>query len=397
MMILLHLRNYLFGLVLLLNFRQKREEKREEKRKLYYCYNSMSSRSSRSSISRSNISSSRNTISKIFGKTPKKITINPLEIINEESSEVPELPVVKKYKTVKDCGKDVVDDKLLFCVLNRYAPETIELKPAFDIDEDLNLTYNLDLLEGINNLNSLMSTAGADVDDNINIYTIPILLVCTTNKKENHSTILILYNRKIYSFGLSNYMLETKYYCRIVLPDGNLKIHKENTVKIIVPFFDCISSTYLTYITKHFLRNQFIPSDPREPAISIPLNVEYHRYNSMFNPVSWRTQNCSTFATIGIPTSTSRFGTFSRPESIKSYLCIFDISEWTEILKSNSIPFIELKVMNEKLLFYKSVGLGIKNKTKKMKRRNTIKLEKERRLRRRRRQKSQKNKKELVN
>ena len=117
----------------------------------------------------------------------------------------------------------------------------------------------------------------------------------------------------------------------------------------------------------------------------------------MFNPVSWRTQNCSTFATIGIPTSTSRFGTFSRPESIKSYLCIFDISEWTEILKSNSIPFIELKVMNEKLLFYKSVGLGIKNKTKKMKRRNTIKLEKERRLRRRRRQKSQKNKKELVN
>ena len=397
MMILLHLRNYLFGLVLLLNFRQKREEKREEKRKLYYCYNSMSSRSSRSSISRSNISSSRNTISKIFGKTPKKITINPLEIINEESSEVPELPVVKKYKTVKDCGKDVVDDKLLFCVLNRYAPETIELKPAFVIDKVLNLTYNLDLLEGINNLNSLMSTAGADVDDNINIYTIPILLVCTTNKKENHSTILILYNRKIYSFGLSNYMLETKYYCRIVLPDGNLKIHKENTVKIIVPFFDCISSTYLTYITEHFLRNQFIPSDPREPAISIPLNVEYHRYNSMFNPVSWRTQNCSTFATIGIPTSTSRFGTFSRPESIKSYLCIFDISGWTKTFNSTQIPFIELNVMNEKLLFYKSVGLGIIKKTNNIKRRNTIKLEKERRLRRRRRQKSQKNKKELVN
>ena len=72
------------------------------------------------------------------------------------------------------------------------------------------------------------------------------------------------------------------------------------------------------------------------------------------------------------------------------HLCIFDISNWTEILQLKRIPLIELSIMNEKLLFYKSVGLGIKNKTKKMKRKNTFKLEKERRLRRRRRQKSQK-------
>ena len=347
-----------------------------------------SSTSNKSSkISRSS-SSSRKMISNIFGKTPKKIITNsPLEMINEE----PIIKIPKRYKTLEDCGKDVVNDKLLFCVLKHYNPETIELNPAFVIDETLNLTYNPELLVGITELNRLMSYAGAiSVDDNVDIYTIPILLVCTTNKKENHATIIILYNRKIYSFGLSNYTFEQKYYCRVVLPDDNLNVQRENTVKIIVPFFDCISSTYLTYINKHFLHERFIPKDPRQSTISIPLNVPYNRYNSIFNPISWGSQNCSTFATIAIPISTSRFISVSRPESIQSYLCIFDISNWTEILQLKRIPLIELSIMNEKLLFYKSVGLGIKNKTKKMKRKNTFKLEKERRLRRRRRQKSQK-------
>jgi hypothetical protein len=302
--------------------------------------------------------------------------------------------VMTKYKTLEDCGKDVANDKLLFCVLKHYNPEynpeTIELNPAFVIDETLNLTYNPELLVGITELNRLMSYAGAiSVDDNVYIYTIPILLVCTTNKKENHATIIILYNRKIYNFGLSNYTFEQKYYCRVVLPDDNLNVQRENTVKIIVPFFDCISSTYLTYINKHFLHEHFIPKDPRQSTISIPLDVPYHRYNSIFNPVSWGSQNCSTFATIGIPSSTSRLGTFSIPASIQSYLCIFNIPYWNEILKLKQISFNTLNDMNEKLLFCKSVGLGIKNKTKKTKRKNTIKLEKERRLRRRR-QKSQK-------
>jgi len=350
--------------------------------------------SSKSNISRS--SSSRNTI----GKHPKQITIKPniipLEMINEE----PVVKIPKRYKTVEDCGKDAADDKLLFCVLKHYELETIELKPAFVIDEVVNLTYNLELLKGITYLNRLMLNTDQisvddSVDDNIDIYTIPILLVCTTNQRENHSTLLILYNHNIYSFGLSNHIIKQKYYGRVVLPDGNLKIQRENKVKIIVPFFDCISSKYLTYINEHLLR--FSPSDPREPAISILLDIPYYRYNSIFNLISWGSQNCSTFATIGIPTSTSRFATFSRPESIKSYLCIFDISGWTNILQSKHIPFIELNVMNEKLLFYKRFGIGIIKKTNNIKRRNTIKLEKERRLRRRRRQKSQKNKKELVN
>lgn len=299
-------------------------------------------------------------------------------------------PVVTKYKTVEDCGIDAADDKLLFCVLKHYELETLELNQAFVINETMLLTYNIELQTGITYLNNLMSSTGAISD--VDIYTIPILLVCTTNKKENHATIIILYNRKIYSFGLSYYTIKQNYYCRIVSPDDNLNVQRENTVKIIVPFFDCISSTYLTYINEHFLRKHFIPRDPRETTISIPLDVPYHRYNSMFNPVSWRSQNCSTFATIGIPSSTSRLGTFSIPASIQSYLCIFNIPYWTEILKLElkQISFNTLNDMNEKLLFCKSVGLGIKNKTKKTKRKNTIKLEKERRLRRRRRQKSQK-------
>jgi hypothetical protein len=347
--------------------------------------NNKSSKISRSSSNRS----SSNMINTFFGKKNKKIITNsPLEMINEE----PVIKIPKRYKTLEDCGKDVANDKLLFCVLKHYELETIELNPAFVIkDETLTLIYNPELLVGITNLNSLMSYDGViSLDYNIDIYTIPILLVCTTNQKENHATILILYNHKIYSFGLSNYIIDEKYYGRVVLPDDNLKVQRENKVKIIVPFFDCISSKYLTYINEHFLREQFIPRDPRESFISIPLNVPYYRYNSIFNPISWKSQNCSTFATIGIPSSTSRLGTFSIPASIQSYLCIFDISAWTNILKLKQIPFIELNVMNEKLLFYESIGLGIKNKTKKMKRKNTIKLEKERRLKRIRKQKSQK-------
>jgi hypothetical protein len=344
----------------------------------------MNSRSSSSRSSRSSKSSISKSSSKNFGKIPKKRKITPLEMINEE----PDVKTPKRYKTVEDCEKDVANDKLLFCVLKHYEVKKIELNPAFVIDETMTLMYNSKLLKGITNLNMLMSSTGViSIDYKIDIYTIPILLVCTTNQKENHATILILYDYEIYSFGLSNYIIDQKYYGRVVLPDDNLKVQRENKVKIIVPFFDCISSTYLTYINKHFLREQFIP---RESTISIPLNVPYHRYNSIFNPVSWRSQNCSTFATIGIPSSTSRLGTFSIPASIQSYLCIFDISAWTDILKLKQIPFIELNVMNEKLLFYKSIGLGIKNKTKKVKRKNTIKLEKERKLRRIRRQKSQK-------
>jgi len=324
-------------------------------------------------------------ISNIFKKVPKKIiTTSPLEMINEE----PVIKIPKRYKTLEDCGIDAANDKLLFCVLKHYELETLELNQAFVINETMPLTYNLELQTGITELNRLMSYASAISD--VNIYTIPILLVCTTNKKENHATIIILYNRKIYNFGLSNYTFEQKYYCRVVLPDDNLNVQRENTVKIIVPFFDCISSTYLTYINKHFLHEHFIPKDPRQSTISIPLDVPYHRYNSIFNPVSWGSQNCSTFATIGIPSSTSRLGTFSIPASIQSYLCIFNIPYWNEILKLKQISFNTLNDMNEKLLFCKSVGLGIKNKTKKTKRKNTIKLEKERRLRRRRRQKSQK-------
>ena len=86
--------------------------------------------------------------------------------------------VITKYKTLEDCGKDVANDKLLFCVLKHYNPETIELNPAFVIDETLNLTYNPELLVGITELNRLMSYAGAiSVDDNVDIIVLIIMLI----------------------------------------------------------------------------------------------------------------------------------------------------------------------------------------------------------------------------
>ena len=87
-----------------------------------------SSNNKSSKISRSSSKSSSKMISSFFGKKNKKIITNtPLEMINEE----PVIKIPKRYKTVKDCGIDVADDKLLFCVLKHYDLETKELNPAF--------------------------------------------------------------------------------------------------------------------------------------------------------------------------------------------------------------------------------------------------------------------------